>query len=278
MSDETEPRIADDEEARAVLKTVGRVIKLCRQRKGLTQAELGKLVGYSEEQVSAVERGRRVPSEKFLKAADEALGADGLIVGLRRDVAQAKYPKKVRDLAKLEAETIEVCAYTDTVIDGLLQTPDYVRALYAMRRPPYSEAELETLTAGRLDRQSMFDQDPTPVFSFIQDEATLRRPLGGRMVMRKQLEHLLEMGERRNVDIQVMPFDLEEHAGISGPVRLLRLLSGETVAYDEVPFTNRLFAGPKEVQILSIRYGTIRGQALSPRDSLAYIEKLLGET
>ncbi|MER6709866.1 helix-turn-helix transcriptional regulator [Streptomyces sp. NPDC000877] len=273
-----EPYGADDEESAAVLRTVGRVVKTCRERKGLRQAELGAAIGYSEEQVSSVERGRRAPSPTFLEAADGVLDAGGLITGLKKDVEEARYPKKVRDLAKLEGEAVELCAYANSVVHGLLQTPDYARALYGMRRPPFSEEEVERLVAARLARQEIFDRQPAPVFSFVQEEVTLRRPLGGRMVMRKQLERLLEVGQRRNVEIQVMPTDREDHAGLAGSLQLLRLKEGDTVGHNEVQLTSRLISHPKEVQIHEIRYGIIRAQALTPRESLAFIEKALGET
>lgn len=276
--DGMEPYGADDEESAAVLRTVGRVIKGWRERKGLTQAELGTAIGYSEEQVSSVERGRRAPSAKFLDAADLVLDAGGLIVGLKKDVEEARYPKKVRDLAKLEGEAVEICAYANSVVHGLLQTPEYARALYGMRRPPFSEEEVERLVGARLARQEIFDQQPTPVFSFVQEEVTLHRPLGGRMVMRKQLERLLEVGKRRNVEIQVIPTDREDHAGLAGSLQLLRLKEGDTVGHNEVQLTSRLISDPKEVQIHEIRYGIIRAQALTPRESLAFIEKVLGET
>ncbi|MFE9452387.1 helix-turn-helix domain-containing protein [Streptomyces sp. NPDC006739] len=273
-----EPYGADDEESAAVLRTVGRVVKTCRERKGLRQTELGAAIGYSEEQVSSVERGRRAPSPAFLDAADGVLDAGGLIAGLKKDVEEARYPKKVRDLAKLEAEAVELCAYANSVVHGLLQTPEYARALYGMRRPPFAEEEVERLVAARLARQGVFDRQPVPVFSFVQEEVTLRRPLGGRMVMRKQLEHLLEVGRRRNVEIQVMPTDREDHAGLAGSLQLLRLRDGDTVGHNEVQLTSRLISHPKEVQIHEIRYGIIRAQALTPRESLAFIEKVLGET
>ncbi|MFJ5559958.1 helix-turn-helix transcriptional regulator [Streptomyces sp. NPDC093250] len=70
-----------DEESAAVLRTVGRVIKMCREREGMTQAGLATAIRYSEEQVSSVERGRRTPAEEFLEAADRVLEAGGLIAG-----------------------------------------------------------------------------------------------------------------------------------------------------------------------------------------------------
>ncbi|WP_149547139.1 helix-turn-helix domain-containing protein [Streptomyces marokkonensis] len=267
-----------DEESAAVLRTVGRVIKMCREREGMTQAGLGTAIGYSEEQVSSVERGRRAPMEEFLDAADRVLEAGGLISGLKKDVTNARFPKKVRDHAKLEAEAFELCAYANSVVHGLLQTEEYARALYGMRRPPFSEDQVSELVEGRLARQKIFNGQPAPVFNFVQEEVTLRRPLGGRMVMRKQLEHLLEVGRRRNVEIQVMPTDREDHAGIDGSFQLLRLKEGVTVAHNEVQLTSRLISHVKEIQICEVRYGVIRAQALTPRESLAFIEKVLGET
>ncbi|WP_331449050.1 helix-turn-helix transcriptional regulator [Streptomyces prasinus] len=267
-----------DEESAAVLRTVGRVVKMCREREGMTQAGLGTAIRYSEEQVSSVERGRRAPTESFLEAADRVLDAGGLIAGLKADVEKARFPKKVRDLAKMEAEAVELCAYANHVVHGLLQTPEYARAIYGMRRPPYTEDHLDELVDARLARQKIFEQQSAPVFSFVQEEVTLRRPLGGRMVMRKQLEHLLQVGRRRNVEIQVLPTDREDHAGLAGALQLLRLKEGVTVGHIEVQLINRLISDPKEIQVLEIRYGIIRSQALTPRESLAFIEKVLGET
>ncbi len=267
-----------DEESAAVLRTVGRVIKMCRERAGLTQAALGAQIGYSEEQVSSVERGRRAPMEEFLDAADRVLETHGLISALKGDVEKARFPKKVRDLAKLEAQAVELCAYANHVVHGLLQTPEYARALYRMRRPPYTDEQVDELVEARLVRQRVFAEQPAPMFNFVQEEVTLRRPLGGKMVMRKQLEHLLEVGRRRNVEIQVLPTDREDHAGLAGALQLLRLKEGLTVGHVEVQLLNRLISDPKEIQILEIRYGIIRAQALTPRESLAFIEKVLGET
>ncbi|MEU0913159.1 helix-turn-helix domain-containing protein [Streptomyces althioticus] len=267
-----------DEESAAVLRTVGRVIKMCRERAGLTQAALGAQIGYSEEQVSSVERGRRAPMEEFLDAADRALEANGLISALKGDVEKARFPKKVRDLAQLEGQAVELCAYANHVVHGLLQTPEYARALYRMRRPPYTDEQVDELVEARLARQRVFADQPAPMFNFVQEEVTLRRPLGGKMVMRKQLEHLLEVGRRRNVEIQVLPTDREDHAGLAGALQLLRLKEGLTVGHVEVQLLNRLISDPKEIQILEIRYGIIRAQALTPRESLAFIEKVLGET
>jgi transcriptional regulator with XRE-family HTH domain len=267
----------EDEESAAVLRTIGRIVKTCRERKGLKQAELGAAIGYSEEQVSSVERGRRAPSGKFLDAADRVLDAGGVVSGLKKDAEEARYPKKVRDLAKLEGEAFEICAYDNSVVNGLLQTEEYLKAVFGSRRPAFSEEEVERRVAARLARQGIID-GTGPAFSFVHDEATLRRRVGGRMVLRRQLERLLEIGQMRNVEIQVLPMDREDNAGLGGPFHLLRLKEGTSVGHNEVQRTSRLISEPKEIQILELRYGVLRAQALPPRESLAFIEKVLGET
>jgi transcriptional regulator with XRE-family HTH domain len=278
MDDGTEQQSWDDESG-AVLRAVGRQLKAWREAAGLRQAELGTAIGYSEEQVSSVERGRRAPKEAFLVRTDDVLGAGGKISAMQRDVEEARYPRKIRDLAKLEAEAVELGAYNNHTLHALLQTEEYTRAMFGMRRPLLTEEVIEREVGARMARQEIVDKTKTlPVFSFVQDEVTLRRPLGGRMVHRRQLERLLEVGQFRNVEIQVMPTSLEDHAGLAGGFRLFKLRSGATLGYTEVQHITRLISTPREVQFLEMQYGSIRAQALTPRESLALIDKVLGET
>ncbi|WP_406415424.1 Scr1 family TA system antitoxin-like transcriptional regulator [Streptomyces sp. NBC_01614] len=267
----------EDEEAEAVLRTVGRQIRMWREAAGMTQAELGAAIGYGEEMVSSVERGRRIPKPDFLDKADEVLGAGGKLSAMKADVERARYPKQVRDLAKLEGETVDLGAYASHHIHGLLQTPEYARELYLMRRPPYSEDEIDRHVAARMERKTIFERTPRPHITFVQEEVTLRRPLGGKLVLRRQLEHLLEVGRLRQAVIQVMPTELVDHAGMGGSLQLLKLRDGKTLGHLEVQFLSRLISDPRQVQTLETNYGMIRAQALTPRDSLAFIEKLLGE-
>jgi transcriptional regulator with XRE-family HTH domain len=270
---------AADDESVAVLKAVGRQIKAWRERAGLRQSELGAAIGYGEEQVSSVERGRRVPKPEFLDKADEVLDAGGIIAAMKQDVAEARYPKNVRDLAKLEAQAVELGAYTSQYVHALLQTEDYARALFRARRPLLSEEVIDREVAARMARQEIVDRTQTlPVFSFVQDEVTLRRPLGGRDVQRAQLQRLLKVGQFRNVEIQIMPTDREDHAGLTGGFRIFKLRNGTALGYTEVLHVTRLFSQAREVQYLEMQYGTVRAQALTPRESLAFIQKVLRET
>lgn len=267
-----------EDDSGAVIAAVGRQIKLWREAAGLRAADLGAAIGYSENLVFKVEGGRRIPKPEFLDRADAAVGADGKISAMKKDVEEARYPRKVRDLAKLEAEAVEIGSYANGVIDGLLQTEEYAQALYRERRPAYAEDDIERLVAARMARQAVFGRRPAPLLTFVQEEATLRRRTGGRMVLRRQLEHLLELSQLRHVEIQVMPMEAEEHAGLGGSHRILKLKDGKTVGLNEVQLISGLISDPRQVQILEMRYNLLRSQALTPRLSREFIEKLLGET
>ncbi|WP_327713403.1 helix-turn-helix domain-containing protein [Streptomyces sp. NBC_00464] len=277
-TDGSEWDVEPEDDSGAVIAAVGRQIRLWREAAGLRAAELGEVIGYGENLVYKVEAGTRIPKPEFLDRTDEAVGAGGKISAMKQDVAEARYPKKVRDLAKLENDAVELGSYAGVVIDGLLQTEAYARALYGERRPAYTEEQVDRLVAARMARQSIFERRPAPLLTFVQEEATLRRPTGGKNVLREQLEHLLELSALRHVEIQVMPTETEEHAGLGGSHEVLKLSDGSAVGHNEVQLISRLISDPKEVQILEMRYGMIRAQALTPRLSRTFIEKLLGET
>lgn len=268
----------DDDWGVAVVATVGRQLRLRREAVGMRAADFGEAVGYGEDMVYKLEGGKRIPRPEFLDKADEVLAAGGLLAAMKEDVAKVRYPKKVRDLANLEARAVELQLYDPLNIHGLLQTPEYARGLLLMRRPAYTQDEVERMTAGRMARKSVFERDPVPELSFVLEEWTLRRPLGGRALLRAQLEHLLEVAQLRNVELQVMPMDREEHAGVDGRIEVLKFCDGSAVGRSPVVANGRPVTERKLLHILELRYGIIRAQALTPRESTALIEQLLGET
>ncbi|UXY28784.1 helix-turn-helix domain-containing protein [Streptomyces sp. HUAS TT20] len=268
----------DDEWGVAVITTVGRQLKLRREAAGLRAAEFGAAVGYGEDLVYKVEGGKRIPRQDYLNRADEVLKAGGLIAATWEDVKRVRYPRKVRELAKLEAQAVEVGIYENNSINGLLQVPDHAKALFEAMQPPYSPDEVERMVAARVARASIYERSPAPALSFVLEEAALRRPIGGTMVLRQQLERLVEVGGLHNVVLQVMPLHCETHSGMDGKIELLKFVDGSAVGRSDGAFNGRPTSDPKHLRILELRYGTIRAQALPPRESLAFIEQLLGET
>ncbi|MGA5548569.1 helix-turn-helix domain-containing protein [Streptomyces pseudogriseolus] len=269
----------DDEWGVAVITTVGRQLKLRRETVGMRAAEFGRAVGYGEDMIYKIEGGKRIPRQEFLDKADEVLGAGGLISAAWEDVKKVRYPKTVRALAKLEERAVEIGAYVCTSIHGLLQTPEHARALFRAAQPPYASDDVERMVAARMARQSVFERDPAPAISFVLEEATLLREVGGTMVWRQQLERLLDVGRLHNVTLQVMPTRTEAHPGVDGRIEVLKFADGAAVGRSDGAFSGRPTSDPKQLRILELRYSTIRAQALSPRESLAFIEHLLlGET
>ncbi|MFI0807808.1 helix-turn-helix domain-containing protein [Streptomyces echinatus] len=268
----------DDEWGVAVITTVGRQLRLRREAVGMRAADFGKAVGYGEDMVYKIESGQRIPRPEFLDKADEVLSADGLLAAMKQDVDKVRYPKKVRDLAALEAKAVELLSYGNHNLHGLVQTEEFMEALLRTQRPLLPEDQLERAVAGRMARKRIFQRSPAPDLSFVLEEVTLRRPVGGKMVLNRQLQHLLELAQLPTVVIQVMPMACWDHPGTGGRIQVLKFGDGAAVGRMDDEFGGRPVSDPKQLRILELRYGIIRSQALTARESLTFIEQLLGET
>lgn len=266
----------EDEPGSGVLAAFGRQMKLLRTQAGLDRVEFGKRTGYAPHSVASFEQGRRIPPAQFIDTADEALGAGGVLKALKVEVARAQYPAFFRDMARLEARAIGLCVYANHAVPGLLQTAEYAGAVFRMQRPLLDEEVIDQRLAARLARQEIFSRKPAPLLSFIIEEVVLRKPIGGSGVLRGQLEQMLLMGRERNVEIQVMPTDREDHAAMDGPFTLIETAEDERIAYTEVQGDSRMHAGHRMLHKLESRYSILRSQGLTPCESLAFIEDLLG--
>ncbi|WP_392842710.1 helix-turn-helix domain-containing protein [Streptomyces sp. LN500] len=268
----------EDEPGSGVVTAFGRQLKLLRIRAGLERPEFGERVGYAGQSVASFEQGRRIPPPRFIDRADEVLDAGGVLKALKEEVARAQYPAFFQDAARLEAKAAAICVYGLYAVPGLLQTADYARAGFQQERPLLDDEVIEQGVSARLARQEIYDRRPAPLLSFIVDEAVLRRPIGGRPVLYDQLEQMQRIGQKRNVEVQMMPLDREDHAALGGPFTLIDTAQGQRIAYAEVQGDSRLYTGQTTVRELEARYGIIRSQALTPRETSEFIEKLLGET
>ncbi|WP_069173213.1 helix-turn-helix domain-containing protein [Streptomyces griseus] len=256
----------------------GRQLKLLRVRAGLDRVEFGKRVGYAAQSVASFEQGRRIPQPEFIDKADRVLDAGGLLVALKEELARSQYPAFFRDMARLESRAAAMSVYAVSAVSGLLQTEEYARAVFQMQRPLLEDDVIEQRLEARMVRQDIFKRAPAPLLSFVIEEAVLRRPIGGRQVMRNTLEQVLLAAQLRNVEVQVMPTDREDSAGLGGPFTLIDTDKGQRVAYTEVQDDSRLYTGTRKVRELEARYGILRSQALTPAESSAMIVKLIGES
>ncbi|GGX91228.1 hypothetical protein GCM10010510_40540 [Streptomyces anandii JCM 4720] len=242
-----------------MLCVFGRQLKLFRERADLDRARFGSLTGYSASTIASFEQARRIPPPRFIDQADEVLGAGGVLSASKEEVARAQYPAFFRDAARLEAEAVELHVYANQAVPGLLQTEEYARATFLMMRPPMHEELIEQRVGARMVRQEILSSRDAPLAGFVMDEAVLRRSIAGLDILRGQLEQVLLMGQRRNVEIQVMPLDREENAGMAGPFTLIETREGRRIAYAEVQNVSRLQTERDRVRALEAKYGDHQG-------------------
>lgn len=283
-SKEERPERPSEEDGTAHLfRALGKIIKRLRHNARMSQAQLAEATHCSEDLVSSVERGVRTPQPDFLTRADPVLKADGILIAAIDDVREAlarartRHPDWFQDFAKAEAEAVALHYYEVQAVPGILQTPSYSRFLFENRRPMLDEETIERRVADRISRQAILDKWPTPTISFVLEAAVLLRPFGGPDVHREQLRRILDVAQRRTVELQIMPQDGPEHPYLDGAFTLLTPKGRREVAYTEIYGHARLITDPELVRQYAERYGIIRARALSPRESIDWIEKLLGE-
>ncbi|GAA3084487.1 hypothetical protein GCM10020254_31120 [Streptomyces goshikiensis] len=129
-------------------------------------------------------------------------------------------------------------------------------------------------------RTALFDREPGALIELILDEAALRRGVGSVAIMRDQYQHLAGLARRRNISVQVLPLDCGftgEHAGMRGGMYLIETPKHDRLVYLEAQDESLLLSERAKVSSYSQRYAKIRAQALGPRESLAFIERLAGE-
>ncbi|MEV0600866.1 helix-turn-helix transcriptional regulator [Streptomyces sp. NPDC050315] len=253
----------------------GKQSRYLREKRDLTRRELSGLIPYSESFIAMVERGERPPKPGYVDAVDAVLGADGLLCVLAPDVSEKHHPAWAEEYVHLQAQALALHVYCTHLLHGLLQTPEYARAVFGCLRPSLTEEEIEQSVQARLATQKLLTRTPACRMTFVLEEHTLYRKIGGRTIWEDQLKHLLKLSELHNVQLQVMPLARETHAGLDGPMTLLETPDHHTIVYVEGQKGSYFLTEPDDVSVLSHRYGTIRSQALDAEASRAFIQRLL---
>ncbi|MFH9958312.1 helix-turn-helix domain-containing protein [Streptomyces roseolus] len=259
------------------LKAFGEVLKAFRKRAGLTQEQFAPKVGYSVPMVASIEQGRRVPSKEFVEKAEEVLDAFGVIRAAAKHLTRkAGLAKWFEEWAELEPQAVTLYTFEPRLAPGLLQTPAYARTLFEKQLPAMSDDKIETNLVARLERTSILTERPETIYSFVIEEYALRRQVADLDVMYEQIDHILALGERRNIDIQIMPHARGHHAGLDGPMCLLETEKNTWYAYSEGQGTGQLTSEAKEVSILQQRYARMRAQALSVEATAGLLREIRG--
>ncbi|MFH8403502.1 helix-turn-helix domain-containing protein [Streptomyces sp. NPDC018019] len=252
----------------------GNQIKLWRAQAQVSREELAKEVGYSAEYVKSMEQGRRKPTAHLLRVADQLCGARGLLTAGEEYLQPEKFVSYSADYMLYELDAVALYFYQASLVPGLLQTEAYARHLMTEHWPPLDEETIERRVAGRMERQALLRQ-ATRSFSFVISERVLRCAYGGRELHKEQLGRMLEVGEQRNVSVQVLLDRDMVNAGLHGPFVLLATEQHEHLAYVELRGGGVIYAEPEKVLGMRQQYDKLLQQALSPKESAEFIAQLV---
>ncbi|MGV9353458.1 helix-turn-helix domain-containing protein [Streptomyces misionensis] len=252
-------------------------LRRLRLAKGLTLRELAALVGWDASLFGKLETGSSLGSPDVAEALDQFYGTPGLLLAMWEMAIgdPTAFKEKYRRYIALEAEAACLWHFGVSVLPGLLQTDAYAAEVLALGG--YKGKELEEQVAARTGRRMLLAGDDAPPFRAIIAEAVLRTPLRDAAAWREQLEYLLEMSERRNITLQVLPSCAGLHGLVSTAVMFMRLQNGITVAYAENAYRGELVEESAAVEALQRAYDAMRDQALSPAESRKFILRMLEE-
>jgi transcriptional regulator with XRE-family HTH domain len=270
-------------------RKLGAELRALRTSAGLTSGEAARLVGWHQSKVSRIETGTSGVKPIDVRLLLDAYGvADSQLRDLLMMLAgsddsggrhhwwhayRGVLPPTYRDFISLESQAGAMRTLETTVVPGLLQTPEYARAVTSAAVEGLAEERLDTLVEVRLARQDVLRADPPLKLSAVLDEAVLRREVGGPGVMARQLEKLVEAARLPQVRLQVLPFAAGAHIGVTGPFVIFSFSSTsdlDVVVLDHL--TSSLYLERKEdLQAYTEAFNALQIHALSSEDSLDFI-------
>ncbi|MFE7627344.1 Scr1 family TA system antitoxin-like transcriptional regulator [Streptomyces sp. NPDC057509] len=259
-------------------KLVGALVARFRRASGLTQHQLADEANVQPETIASIEQGRRNLVPALARVLDAILDTKGaLITALEHLPETDLIPVWAEEYMDLEQEALSLSWYDNQLLPGLLQTEAYARAVFRNRVPVFSEEQIADQTANRLKRQEIMHRDNPPTISFVIWEPAVRMQLLSDEEHMEQLRHLRRCADLPGVCIQILPLSHRTHAGLAGPFILLETPDFQRVGYSETQRGSLLISDPDEVSILAQKYAMLRAQALTPEETRAFLDRLLGE-
>lgn len=253
---------------------LGREIRICRELAGMTQKALAEAAGYTRSYVARVETGSLLASEEFVVSCDKVFRTSGYLTRLRQRLSEGGHPRWFVPYLKLEESATQILDYSNALIMGMLQTPEYATAVFRSVRPRETREETKRRVELRLRRYDVMHREKPPLLWVILHEACLRTLVGGREVMRDQMARLLVESESPHVTIQIHPFSGGAPPS-SLPFTLLSQGDHPAILYGETRGVGHVNDSPAAVAEASIAYDRLRASALSPADSVDLIREVM---
>ncbi|WP_087096026.1 helix-turn-helix transcriptional regulator [Nocardiopsis sp. JB363] len=264
-------------------------LRRLRSEAGLTLVEAAKQAELSKSNLGKMEQAesKSVPTSALDKLLDLYEVNDPstreAMHSLARDAKQRGWWSRYKDvlpqmLPDFEAEACAFRTYHAQVVPGMLQTPAYADAVFRANKVR-NDDEIAQRVAARVARQGILNEVNPPSYQAIIDEAALRRVVGSEKVMREQLQHLINMASRHNVDIFVLPFTAGAHPATEGTFIVMDFpdIRDSSIAYLENPATSLYLEECDQIRMFNDMFGNAQGCSLTPVQSLSFIERILDE-
>ncbi|GAB2738339.1 helix-turn-helix domain-containing protein [Kitasatospora kifunensis] len=252
----------------------GSEIRRLREEAGMSLTRLAEILKFSKAHLSRIETAESPPPKGLSEKLDAAFGTGGSFLRLFPLARLEQFPDRYRRFMDQAAQAVVREGYTLTV-HGLLQTAAYAEAILRSGDPFATDDEIEHKLAVRLKQQERLSGPNPPRYWFILDELALRRPIGGPVVMRDQMQRLLNVSRPPHLTIQVLPYAAGAHSELGGSLTLLTMPGGSVVAWEEGSRSGSLIEKSEDVAKRRAYYDLLRAQARSPEDSLAMISAAL---
>ncbi|GAA4303227.1 helix-turn-helix transcriptional regulator [Actinomadura luteofluorescens] len=240
-----------------------------RKAAGLNQQQLADLVNVTRSYVTQVESGRTRCRRDFALRLDRALKSGATLVEawdeLLESIKSDKYPEFFANFPKAEQSASLLRAFEERIVYGLFQKEAYARALL----------DDEDALKNRMRRQDILHQKPGPAVSVVMDETVLYREVGGREVMREQLEHLIELSHRDRVCLQIAPICYIRN--VWTPFAIATLPDQRQIVYTDNAYGGETTTSPRHVALVSETFVMLQGEALNVRDTRELIRKVIDE-
>ncbi|MFE0105189.1 Scr1 family TA system antitoxin-like transcriptional regulator [Streptomyces sp. NPDC059009] len=255
----------------------GQELKRRREAAGLTQEELSVRAVMSRTHIAHIEAGRRRPDVEDARRLGEVLGAGDFFVEFLPTLSEGNVAAHFEVALQLEQQAVMIREFAPCLVPGLFQTRAYATEVLGSAPLPRTDDERDKMVAKRLERASILDDFKNPVVWALLDEAVLRHPIGGPLVMCEQLCHIEKLGRSRRVRVHVIPYDAGSYALLAGMVSLMWFEDQPPVAYMEAFRMGQLCEVPAVVRECQVAYDLALSDALPQDKSLALIRSIAKE-
>ncbi|URM99384.1 helix-turn-helix domain-containing protein [Actinomadura madurae] len=271
---------SDQHDPDALRVHFGEELRRLRQRAKLSQNQLAAALGCTPQWICQLEKADKTVSEQTALDLDTYFQTDGsdqddghfhrIYNTIRRAGRHRVLRPSFDNYRVQEARAIGIRYLAAQIVPGLLQIEDYARGVMGDGEPPET---LDARVAVRIARGKIFDRDVAPAAMFVLDESALRRPVGGPKTMVDQLDHLINMARRPNVQILVIPFERITPLALGGGFILLNFAREADLMYAETGGVSQLIEDRDVLFHAGVHFTTVVGEALSQVESIEFMTR-----